>query len=79
MIGRAWTEGDLSRSAPEATCAALARGCALGKANEASGLTGHGAVHYLPSGRPRETSTGRGARLSQLAAGVVTVHLTRTT
>src|SRR5260370_22756603 len=65
--------GDTSR-----TCAALARGCALGKANDASGLTEESRYTIHRVDAHAEKSAGRGARLSQLAAGVGTVHRPRT-
>ena len=56
----------------------MARGCALGKANEASGL-GESRYTICRVNAHAEKAAGCGTRLGQLAAGVVTVHRTRTT
>src|SRR5260370_10402946 len=61
------------------TCVPLARRCALGKANDASGLTEESRYTIHRVDAHAEKSAGRGARLSQLAAGMATVHRTRTT
>ena len=61
------------------TCVPLARRCALGKANDASGLTEESRYTIHRVDAHAEKSAGRGARLSQLAAGMVTVYRTRTT
>jgi hypothetical protein len=60
-------------------CAPMARGGALGKANDAAGLTEESRYTISRVNAHAEKSVGRGPRLSQLAAGVVTVHRTRTT
>jgi hypothetical protein len=57
----------------------MARGGALGKANDAAGLTEESRYTISRVNAHAEKSVGRGPRLSQLAAGVVTVHRTRTT
>src|SRR5258708_10327010 len=66
--------GDTSR-----TCVPLARRCALGKANDASGLTEESRYTIHRVDAHAEKSAGRGARLSHLAAGVGTAYRPRTT